>query len=89
MIIPFVLSAYPDLVKPHLCLVPAGRQTFTFSWELAKGEVRNCVVASSHVFICSQLWLAPKKKRFVDNDKGAVASIVVFFYYICRKKRQI
>ena len=22
-------------------------------------------------------------------DKGAVASIVVFFYYICRKKRQI
>ena len=23
------------------------------------------------------------------DDKGAVASIVVFFYYICRKKRQI
>ena len=67
MIIPFVLSAYPDLVKPHLCLIPAGRPTFAFSWELAKGEVRNCVVASSHVFICSQLWLAPKKKRFVDN----------------------
>ena len=25
----------------------------------------------------------------VRADKGAVASIVVFFYYICRKKRQI
>ena len=24
-----------------------------------------------------------------SDDKGAVASIVVFFYYICRKKRQI
>ena len=23
------------------------------------------------------------------SDKGAVASIVVFFYYVCRKKRQI
>ena len=32
-----------------------------------------------------------KNKNINDklSDKAAVASIVVFFYYICRKKRQI